>query len=74
MPGMDPASLFSQGVAVAVLIWFMLRLENILKEVAKQVHVNTKATLLLVTNAPAASAAVKHEVETLAKGGNGGKA
>ena len=75
MPGLDPAALFSQGVACAVLIWFMLRLESILKEVARQMHVNTRATLLLVTNAPAASAAVKREAETLAKESevNGGK-
>ena len=74
MPGVDPASLFSQSIATGCLIWFMLRLEKILTELGRQMALNTRATTLLVTNAPSASAAAKREAETLAKEANGGKA
>lgn len=66
MPGMD-TTIFSQGIAVGVLIWFMFRLEGILKEVSRQTRINTAATLLLVTNNPEATGAVKREAEALAK-------
>ena len=70
---MDFTSLLSQGVACIVLAWFMIRLEKILTELGRQMALNTRATTLLVTNAPAASAAVKREAEALAKEANGGK-
>lgn len=45
-------ALFSQGVAVAVAAWFMLRLEGLLKENSRQLERNTRATLLATANDP----------------------
>lgn len=68
MPGMDSLTpLFSQGVAVAVLIWFMLRLEGLIKEFSRQMQIHTRAILLLVTQNPSSSRQAKQEAETLIK-------
>lgn len=61
------APLLQQGIAVVVLAWFMFRLEIILKEFSRQMQVNTRATLLLLTNTPGTPHRVKEQAEALIK-------
>ena len=68
MEGFDGlAPLFSQGIAVGVLAWFMMRLEGLIKEFTRQIQINTRATLLLVTQNTQAPPHVRSEAEELIK-------
>jgi hypothetical protein len=58
-------SLLSQGFAVLVAGWLLLRLETVLKELARQVGVNTRATLLSAINDPQASPASKEQAKAM---------
>ena len=67
-------TLFSQGMAVAVAAWFMLRLENILKENSKQLERNTRAILLSCAHDPTRSEGERAAADAMVKnGGDGGK-
>jgi hypothetical protein len=57
--------LLSQGFAVAVAAWLLLRLEGVLKELARQVGVNTRATLLSTLNDPQATPVQREQAKTL---------
>lgn len=67
MPADAITALFSQGVAVGALLWFMLRLEALLKELTKQTALNTRATMLSVIDDPARAAGEKAQAQGILK-------